>query len=163
MLDLTRLGYTWLDQISSLVRQWSGTIRNWPCAVLFPELYTVHSIWYRMCDKTTATTTGIVADKRAKFAMFSTITAKELYYACPWCVKQTHTEIEKQNIFRHFCNMQGGGRQRGGVLPILTDYTLLERFWRILLYLTDNAIAMLYVTYSFINQREMVENFVTSS
>ena len=54
---------------------------------VFPVFYTVQYLVYRMCDKTTATTTGIVADKRAKFAMFSTITAKELYYACPWCVK----------------------------------------------------------------------------
>ena len=34
-------------------------------------------------------------------------------------------------------------------------------FWRIWLYVTDDAIAKLYVTYSLVKWREMVENLVT--
>ena len=39
----------------------------------------------------------------------------------------------------------------------------LEKFWRISLYLTDDAIAKLFVKFSHIQYRETVENFVTWS
>ena len=49
------------------------------------------------------------------------------------------------------------------ILPphLLTSPTLLDKFWWILLYATDDAIAKLYVTQSFVKKNEIVENFVT--
>ena len=47
----------------------------------------------------------------------------------------------------------------GKGLLLIAD-TLLEKFWRISLYLTDDAIAKLYVTESFVKYREMVNNFI---
>ena len=38
---------------------------------------------------------------------------------------------------------------------------LLENFWRISLYVTDDAIAKLYVTQSLVKYREIVDTFVT--
>ena len=43
------------------------------------------------------------------------------------------------------------------------QYTLLEKFWRISLSLTDDATAKLYVAQSLVKERKMVENFVTRS
>ena len=37
-------------------------------------------------------------------------------------------------------------------------YTLLEKFWRISLYVTDDDIAKLYATYKLSKKLEMVEN-----
>ena len=37
----------------------------------------------------------------------------------------------------------------------------IERFWRISLYVIDDAIAKLYVTKSLVKKRVMVENLVT--
>ena len=44
-----------------------------------------------------------------------------------------------------------------------TYISLLEKFWRILLYVyvTDDAIAQLYLTKSLVKLRKMVENLVT--
>ena len=42
-----------------------------------------------------------------------------------------------------------------------TVFTLLEKFWRISLYVIDDAIAKLYVTKSLVKKRVMVENLVT--
>ena len=44
-----------------------------------------------------------------------------------------------------------------------TDIALLEKFWRILSYVTDDAGVKLFVTESFIKSREMFENLVTKS
>ena len=41
------------------------------------------------------------------------------------------------------------------------DSTLLDKFWRILLYVTDDAIAKLDVTWSFVQLWEMVKHLVT--
>ena len=53
--------------------------------------------------------------------------------------------------------------KENGKPPPYKEYysTLLEKFWRISLYVTDDAFSKLYVTQNLVKLREMVESFVT--